>query len=660
MAPYVDSLLPGTGLTFQAWIKPEELHRSQVLAMLGNNGWALMLTCNEGSGAGCCGNYLTHAPGTLMFWNVEQVPQADASDVCRDAPTSTRRVVKDRWQHVAVVADEETDTVRFFIDGEPAGVRENARGGRDRLVNDGRSYVSRVAQLEPLDAPSNFGDGALALRGDVAVVGVPVDSSAGNGKVYVFERDASGWSETAILQLDPYPSSTYKFGATVDINSAGDVIVVGHASSLVSGQAVYVYTRNLTSTSDAQWNLTQKLVPVHDTAIDFGYSVAIDKADDTIVVGAKKTLLGSVSDVGAAFVFARTSSNWTQVGVLRPEEPAGTNLESFLFGTSVAIDGGLIVVNKMESCQQEPCEQDTNPAAYVYQRDDMDDVQSSWSFVSRLSDEGDSYFARWVMVDGDTIALTSREKKMVHVYTRAKFGDRDSTWVLANQLALPDDLSGVTSSFDGSFYKAALSGDTIVVGSYNAPVAGGYEKGAAFVFTRDDPEDAFSTWSVEQFTGTFANAIVNLNPVPSGWIQFGINVAIDGDEFIVSASPGNVVAPVQVFSKTPSGFTLGRSGFCRCLQYKGFMDEVSLWNASLSAEDVKLHHAMPPVQWHRSYDSLVAYWAFDEGGLESTDTLPSALGKEPQITVVSSSDPADVLWDAGVNLVVSSAPAPPP
>ena len=83
---------------------------------------------------------------------------------------------------------------------------------------------------------------------------------------------------------------------------------------------------------------------------------------------------------------------------------------------------------------------------------------------------------------------------------------------------------------------------------------------ATFVFTRDDPEDAFSTWSVEhQFTGTFANAIVNLNPEPSGWIAFGINVAIDGDELIVGASSRDVVAPVQVFSKTPSGFTLGRS-----------------------------------------------------------------------------------------------------
>jgi hypothetical protein len=108
-----------------------------------------------------------------------------------------------------------------------------------------------------------------------------------------------------------------------------------------------VYTRNLASTSDAQWTLAQTLTD--DTANDFGFSVAIDKADDTIVVGAKKAVLDSVSDVGAAFVFARTSSSWTQVGVLRPEEPAGTNLASFEFGTSVAIDGGVIVVNKMKS-----------------------------------------------------------------------------------------------------------------------------------------------------------------------------------------------------------------------------------------------------------------------------------------------------------------------
>ena len=40
----------------------------------------------------------------------------------------------------------------------------------------------------------------------------------------------------------------------------------------------------------------------------------------------------------------------------------------------------MIVVNKMESADTN----NPNPTAYVYERDDMDDVQSSWSFVSRL------------------------------------------------------------------------------------------------------------------------------------------------------------------------------------------------------------------------------------------------------------------------------------
>ena len=199
-------------------------------------------------------------------------------------------------------------------------------------------------------------------------------------------RITTGFSGTELLL----------FGAK---RGAGDVIVVGHAySSYQSGHA-YVYTRNLSSTPATQWKLAQKLEPDY-TAKYFGFSVAIDKADDTIVVGAHKAQLGSDIDVGAAFVFARNSSNWTQVEVILPEEPAGTTLAAFEFGTSVAIDDGVIVVSKMRSADTS----NLNPTAYVYERDDMDDVQSSWSFVSRLREEGDSEFARNVMVDGDTIA----------------------------------------------------------------------------------------------------------------------------------------------------------------------------------------------------------------------------------------------------------------
>jgi hypothetical protein len=61
------------------------------------------------------------------------------------------------------------------------------------------------------------------------------------------------------------------------------------------------------------------------------------------------------------------------------------------------------------------------------------------------------------------------------------------------------------------------------------------------------------------------------------------------------------------------GLYLGRSGACQCLQYKGYMDEVSLWNAVISAFDINIHWQNAPVSWHHDFAKLIAYWKFDEG-----------------------------------------------
>ncbi|MDC1215392.1 hypothetical protein N8152_01035, partial [bacterium] len=416
MAPYVDSLLPSTGLTFQAWIKPAELHRSQVVAMLGANGWALMLTCNEGAGSGCCGSHLSHAPGTLMFWNVEQ---ALTGDECRDAPTSTKRVVKDKWQHVAVVADEATDTVRFFIDGEPAGVRSNARGARDQLVNDGLG-ISRVDQLRGSDDPIYFGGvnseseqqmRTVALQGDVAVIGAPEvkDSSARpqRGSVYVFERDSTGWHETQILVPDvQLVSQGMNFGWSVDVNAAGDVIVVGgNVNDANCGAGpdwvdcpAYVFTRDTSATPFTSWTLAQKLSPHYEILgmNAFGQSVAIDKHDDTIVISAYKMKVGSYTSAGGAFVFARDvpgsfASNWTQVGcptdcekgMLIAPEP-GVSLTDFKFGQSLDIDNGTIAVNALVK-HSAHLTHDLSTTVYMFMRNVTGDMQSAWSLAARIT-----------------------------------------------------------------------------------------------------------------------------------------------------------------------------------------------------------------------------------------------------------------------------------
>ena len=173
-AAHASSMIPGQKLTFQAWIRPLDLHRGQVLAMMGANGWALMLTCSEGSGRACCGTDETHAPGTLMFWTMENTPM-HATQNCRDAPTSTRRVLRDTWQHVAVVADDDDQSVQFYIDGEDAGRTENVRfdeslindGGAGSALQLGRSGACRCLQYKGyMDEVSLWNASITAARGE--------------------------------------------------------------------------------------------------------------------------------------------------------------------------------------------------------------------------------------------------------------------------------------------------------------------------------------------------------------------------------------------------------------------------------------------------------------------------------------------------------------
>jgi len=48
--------------------------------------------------------------------------------------------------------------------------------------------------------------------------------------------------------------------------------------------------------------------------------------------------------------------------------------------------------------------------------------------------------------------------------------------------------------------------------------------------------------------------------------------------------------------KAKSGLRIGQSGRCKCLQYKGFIDENSVWNAAISPADIRLHWRTEPVE----------------------------------------------------------------
>ena len=117
---------------------------------------------------------------------------------------------------------------------------------------------------------------AVAVQGNVAVVGAPNDQAAGygTGAAYVFEKTTSGWQlQQKLTALD---GSSYSFfGTSVAVD--GDRIVVGAYGDQNAGiyaGAAYVFVR-----AGSQWTAEQKLTGSENSVADsFGISVAIQRS----------------------------------------------------------------------------------------------------------------------------------------------------------------------------------------------------------------------------------------------------------------------------------------------------------------------------------------------------------------------------------------------
>jgi hypothetical protein len=117
-------LKPDDFLTFTAWIKPDEGVSGQMIAMLGEWGWGVLLMCPGGAGKDCCGDHVTNAIG---FWSDNDVTETS----CAETFSSDVGVTRGVWNHIAVVVDAShyTNEVLFYINGTLAGRRRSSKRG---------------------------------------------------------------------------------------------------------------------------------------------------------------------------------------------------------------------------------------------------------------------------------------------------------------------------------------------------------------------------------------------------------------------------------------------------------------------------------------------------------------------------------------------------
>ena len=257
--------------------------------------------------------------------------------------------------------------------------------------------------------------GAFSEGGDASGSGGnDLDAS---GAVYVYERDMSGtWSPSTYLKASD-AQSIGSFGIVVEISGDGQTLAVGATATGPTG-AIYVYSRDASG-----WSEQVRLDAPDDVNNLFGYHIAISDDGDTLVAGTPLQdsgipgIGGDPSDVsaessGAAYVYQRDEvGTWSQQAYIKASNPG--ELDHF---SEVALSGDgrtLAVGARRESSgatgidgEQSDDSAELAGAVYLYSIDDT----GTWSqraYIKASNTNPDDNFGISVALsdDGRTLAV---------------------------------------------------------------------------------------------------------------------------------------------------------------------------------------------------------------------------------------------------------------
>ncbi len=219
-----------------------------------------------------------------------------------------------------------------IIGADFKNVSGNSNQGKAYIFHRSGTTWTEQTQLTASDgaASDHFGY-SVSIDGDYAIIGAEFKNVSGNtfqGKAYIFYRSGTSWTEQAGLTASDGAAYDY-FGCSVSIS--GDYAGVGASRKDVSGNSnqgkVYIFHRSGTT-----WTEQDGLIATVGAADDyFGCSIAID--DDYAVIGAYGRDVFGNSDQGKAYIFHRSGTTWSEQAGLTSSD--GATYDHFGTGVSI-------------------------------------------------------------------------------------------------------------------------------------------------------------------------------------------------------------------------------------------------------------------------------------------------------------------------------------
>ena len=509
---------------------------------------------------------------------------------------------------------------RYFLQScNAGGCIDSTVISASNTIVEGVNYI----KASNTNAEDRFTIVSISADGRTLAVGAPLEdsnaigingdqtnnSASNSGAVYIFTLDSatSLWSQQAYIKASNTGSSD-EFGSAVSLSDDGNTLAVGarfedsqssgvnnnqgNVSNSFNSGAAYIYTRE-----NGIWTQQAYIKASNtDERDEFGGAVAISGDGNTLVVGARledslssgvngseseqnpppngiqgnSNVSGLQADIGAAYVFVRSDTNWSQQAYIKsaPQFLSATRRARFNFGNAVDLDfsGNTLVVGEIgQGLVPSGFLNNSTGAAHVYVRNGAG-VWSRQAFLTASNREANDQFGIELSIsgDGNTVAIGANGEDSsstgvnrsqgngssgsgaLYVFTRSGTSWSQQSYLKASNTGAGDAFGRfVCISSDSRTLVVASSGeDSSVIGiSGDQTDNGASDSGAVYSFTLDGAgqwvqqsyikasnTDAGDSFDICGLSGDGARLVVGAN------LEDSNAVGINGDQLDNSAS----------------------------------------------------------------------------------------------------------------------------
>jgi LPXTG-site transpeptidase (sortase) family protein len=325
----------------------------------------------------------------------------------------------------------------------------------------------------PENPGAKFGKDVAFSRGTLVVSSRndSVTTSTGKlylvGAVYVYAQESGNWIQQARL-TPKYPQAVEQFGTSVAIDH--DTIVVGASGKDLDDDkdvgVVYVFTKK-----GDKW-IQQALIEPEDGKEDDYFGTAVALSGDRLVVGAEGKDIGSKTNAGKVYTFYRYGNQWIE----KQSFTAPTPVIDGSFGFELAIEGARLVVGA-------PSENEIG-AAYIFYRNG-----STWTEefkIDPIDDKSGDRFGTSVAIDGGTVVVGAPyadpnlgNGPVINGGAAYVFTQKATGWEQSAKIIQEDG-----RYFDHFGQSVSVDEKSIVVGAPGYDYFGRSGSGAAYLFKR--------------------------------------------------------------------------------------------------------------------------------------------------------------------------------